>query len=154
MTSAAAQYLLDVIATVNVKRNFLANGAATFCNLAASVICALMGARLPILLTANGQSSWLSSSQGSAEGWKPIPKEEALVAANLGRVVVAIAEAIPHGHVGVCVPSLPGKELELCVCAAGRENWLRTPIKNSFGKLQPTFYLHSKESTWLQSLHS
>ena len=132
---------LDVAAILDPKANFLPTQTATFCNVFAAAFLALRGRVVPLNKTANELADWFSSPKAVGDGWRKATFEEALKAANSDGDVVAVAKSLPHGHIAVCVESLPNTPGRLCVSAAGAANYVRAPIERSFGSLKPTFFV-------------
>lgn len=132
---------LDVAACLDAKRNFTAYDGMTFCNVYAAVFLGLRGHVIPLNMTANALFDWFKSPKAVALGWRAATEADAVAVANSGGDVVAVAKAEPHGHIGVVVESLPGVSGP-CVSAAGRENFIRAPLKRSFGDLKPTYYVN------------
>lgn len=129
---------LDVAACLNPHDNFKAQGPTTFCNVLACAFLGMRGHVIPVNMTANELFDWFSSGVALAKGWRKANHEEALAAANAGGDVVCVRKEVGHGHIAVCIESLPNTPGRLCVCAAGRENFVRAPIERSFGPLRPT----------------
>ncbi len=136
---------LEIAATLDPHNNFLAKGSDTYCNVYTCAFFGLRGLVLPLGLTANELFDWLDDSGGRASGWEPATKAVALAMANNSGDVIAAVKAIPHGHIAPCVESLVGSPGRICVTAAGRENFVRAPIERSFGKLQPSFFVHQRK---------
>lgn len=115
------------------------DGAAlpvTRCNDYAAVFCAARGARLPPL-TANAQRGYLSTSPE----WALVGRAEAVTRACAHETVLAIVEEQPHGHVAPLVESPPEDPESAYVSAAGARNFARCKLEQSFGMLNPSFYL-------------
>jgi hypothetical protein len=133
---------LDVAAVLDAHSNFKADGASTHCNTYACAFLGMRGLVIPCNMSANQLADWFSSPRAVAEGWRKATHEEALRVANAQGDVVAVAQHEPHGHIGVCLESLPGAPGRLCVSAAGKENFVRAPLERSFGELQPSFFVN------------
>lgn len=111
----------------------------TLCNCYASIYCAARGAKLPADL-ANKQLLYL---RGHPAEWEPVSRERAHELVNSGdktELVLAVAEAPIHGHIGPCVESPPEDPKSLYVSAAGLRNFKRTKLESSFGFLTPVFF--------------
>lgn len=133
---------LDVAACLDAHRNFLPDGLASHCNTYACAFLGMRGHVIPVNMTANELFDWFSSPAAIGKGWRKATHEEALAAANAGGDVVAVAQGERHGHIGVCVESLPNTPGRLCVSAAGSSNFVRAPLERSFGDLKPTFFVN------------
>lgn len=121
---------------------FMPRNNSTFCNCWTSVFCAARGIRLPPV-SANEQFKWLSM-HGEPDGWRVIGPAEAVTRANTHQLVIAIATALPHGHVAPLVESPDDDPMSAYVSAAGAHNYTRTRLERSFGPLQPVFFLNER----------
>jgi hypothetical protein len=128
---------LDVAAVLDAHQNFKADSAGTHCNTYAAAFLALRGHVIPVNMTANELADWFSSPRAVGLGWRKATHDEALAVANAGGDAVCVRKDEPHGHIGVCVESLPNTPGRMCVSAAGAENFVRAPIERSFGPLRP-----------------
>lgn len=111
----------------------------TLCNCYASIWCAARGAQLPPVL-ANKQLLYL---RARPDEWEEVSRERALELVNgpdRTELVLAVAEAAVHGHIGACVESPPEDPKHLYVSAAGARNFKRTKLESSFGFLKPVFF--------------
>ena len=135
MTNYQLAQLLDV------EHNFAfaPREGASFCNCYASVFCAARGATLPPL-KANEQMGWLAASQD----WVSVGPAEAVTRVNALELVLAIAQALPHGHIAPLVESPDEDPMSAYVSAAGAHNYVRCKLERSFGPLKPTFFLWRK----------
>lgn len=116
----------------------------TFCNCYASVWCAARGAQLPPVL-ANKQLLYLRSKP---DEWEEVSRERALELVNGAdrtELVLAVADAAVHGHIGACLESPPEDPKHLYVSAAGARNFRRAKLEASFGFLKPIFFRRRKE---------
>lgn len=133
---------LDVAACLDAHRNFRAFGADTFCNIYAAAFLALRGLVIPVTKSANQLYDWFDGPEGRAAGWFPATLSEAIAIANADGDVVAISKGEKHGHIAVCVESLPNTPGRLCVSAAGANNFIRAPIERSFGDLPRSYFVN------------
>lgn len=91
-------------------------------------------------LLANAQSEWLSSEDGEAQGWRPLPNAaEAQAAANRGELVVASYRSHNEdkpGHIAIVRPSTKSADLLAAegpdVIQAGRINSTRIAVRDGF----------------------
>lgn len=121
-------------------------GGATFCNIYAQDVAALMGVPFPVkhagrFLSANVMLDYLVDVGSRAGGWMRLPEPGARTAAQKGLLVLALW-AHPgggHGHVAVGVPSPePGLRLN----QAGRKCAAGCTVEQAFGDVKPTFWVH------------
>jgi hypothetical protein len=134
---------LDVAACLDAHRNFIAQGHTTFCNVYACAFLGMRGHVIPLNMSANELYDWFSSPRAVALGWRKSTHDETLAVANAGGDAVAIIQGTEHGHIAVCVESLPTTPGVLCVSAAGRSNFVRAPMSRSFGEgVHPTFFIN------------
>lgn len=133
---------LDVAACLDAHSNFKAEGTRTLCNVYAAAFLGLRGHVIPVNMTANELYDWFSTPRAVALGWRTATHEEAYRVANAGGDAVAVVQGAEHGHIGVCVESLSVTPGQLCVSAAGRENFIRAPLVRSFGDVNPTFFVN------------
>lgn len=107
----------------------------TLCNCYASVFVAALGCYLPSK-RANEQIAWLQSDEGKLKGWMQVDRETARQRAAGGFPTIA-AWANPasnaHSHIAPCVPSPETDPSHIYVSAAGRENFIRARLEESFG---------------------
>lgn len=128
---------LDVAAVLDAHSNFKADIAGPHCNTYACAFLGMRGHVIPANMSANELYDWFSSPRAVALGWRRATHDEALRVANSGGDAVCIRHELPHGHIGVCVESLPNTPGRLCVSAAGTDNFVRAPLERSFGALRP-----------------
>lgn len=134
----------DVLALVMVmnpeKMYCFQPSSTTHCNDYAVACCAGLRVPLPAGTLANDLYAWLKGKEASQAGWNQCDRVTALRRANLGYPTLAAAQEQPHGHIALVVPSPSNDLLKLYVSAAGARCFLRAPLANSFGALQPDFF--------------
>lgn len=136
-----ALYDLAVLLDVTENFAFTPRDNTTFCNCYSSVFCAARGVKLPPL-KANDQRVYLQMS----DEWSSIGYSEAVTRANAGELVLAAVNEAPHGHITPCVESPTEDPTHLYVSAAGARNAIRCKLEQSFGNLQPDFFVHSPKA--------
>ncbi len=114
----------------------------TMCNAYASVFCACLGVRLPPTMKANQMVPWLKGNEGAMAGWMVVDSETARQRALSGfpTVVGWVNPTGASGHIAMVVPSPHGLEAELFVSAAGKTNFSRARLRDSFGDVAPLVF--------------
>ncbi len=120
----------------------------TFCNAYVAVFTAALGCPIPPM-KANSQLVWLASNEGKMAGWTELTggdaRATAVKTAGLGYPTIAAAHSMPHGHIGMMMPSPQKDPKAPYVSAAGATNIMHGKLEKSFGALTAScrFFTHT-----------
>ncbi len=129
---------------LEISARYRPTATSTYCNIFLSDVTKALGCEIPHWwngreVTANTMARWLAGEEGKQNGWTPVSRRDAEIAANSGQVAVAVwGNPQGVGHVALVVPSSD----ETQIAQAGRVNFSRGSLESGFGRREVVFYSH------------